>query len=102
MAKKVRLSGPTLTVLNYFMSDIAHSRSGAEIHLATNVGSGTLYPLLLRLEEAGWLKSEWETIDPAEEGRPRRRYYTITGAGQRAAREALQPLQWGGPIAWAR
>jgi PadR family transcriptional regulator len=100
MAKGVRLTGPTLTVLRLFMSDIRKARSGAEIHLDTKIGSGTLYPLLLRLEEVGWLSSEWETIDPSQEGRPRRRYYSITGEGQRAAREALQPLQWGGSPSW--
>ena len=30
---------------------------------------GSLYPALHRLEKRGWLKSEWEDIDPAEEGR---------------------------------
>ena len=100
MSKKVRLSGPTLQVLRLFMSDTVQARSGAEIHLATNIGSGTLYPLLLRLEEAGWLSSEWETTDPSREGRPRRRYYLITGEGQRAARAALEPLQWVGSPAW--
>ncbi|NEW95485.1 PadR family transcriptional regulator [Rhodopseudomonas sp. BR0G17] len=82
------------------MADVKRARSGAEIHLETKIGSGTLYPLLARLEQAGWLVSEWETIDPSAEGRPRRRYYSITGEGQRAAREALEPLQWGGTPAW--
>ncbi|WP_353701736.1 helix-turn-helix transcriptional regulator [Bradyrhizobium sp. INPA03-11B] len=100
MAKNVRLSGPTLKVLRFFMGDVSRPRSGAEIHQATRIGSGTLYPLLVRLEEAGWFLSEWEQIEPSQEGRPRRRYYTITGAGQRAAREALAPLQWEGALAW--
>jgi PadR family transcriptional regulator PadR len=100
MRKRVRLSGPTLTVLRFFMSDIAQARSGAEIHLATKIGSGTLYPLLFRLEDAGWLSSEWENVDPSREGRPRKRFYSITGVGQRAAREALAPLQWEGSPAW--
>ncbi|ACF01312.1 transcriptional regulator, PadR-like family [Rhodopseudomonas palustris TIE-1] len=96
----VRISGPTLKVLRLYMADVKRARSGAEIHLETKIGSGTLYPLLARLEQAGWLVSEWETIDPSAEGRPRRRYYSITGEGQRAAREALEPLQWGGAPAW--
>jgi PadR family transcriptional regulator PadR len=100
MTKDVRLSGPTLKVLRMFMADVAKARSGAEIHLATGIGSGTLYPLLVRLEEANWLESKWENIVPSKEGRPRRRYYAITGIGQRAAREALEPLQWEGSPAW--
>jgi PadR family transcriptional regulator, regulatory protein PadR len=46
---------------------------------------GTLYKALQRLEEAGLLQSQWE--DPniaATEGRPRRRLYEVTGAGERA------------------
>jgi PadR family transcriptional regulator, regulatory protein PadR len=46
---------------------------------------GTLYKALQRLEEAGLLQSQWE--DPniaAAEGRPRRRLYEVTGAGERA------------------
>ena len=100
MAKRVRLSSAGLKVLRFFMNDIKAARSGAEIHLATNVGSGTLYPLLMRLEEAGWLSSEWEDVDASEVGRPRRRNYTITGEGQRAAREALEPLQLEASLAW--
>jgi PadR family transcriptional regulator, regulatory protein PadR len=46
---------------------------------------GTLYKALGRLEEAGLLASEWEDPEPAAvEGRPRRRLYEVTGAGERA------------------
>lgn len=45
---------------------------------------GTLYKALGRLEDAGLLASRWEDPDLAvEEGRPRRRLYTVTGAGER-------------------
>jgi PadR family transcriptional regulator, regulatory protein PadR len=46
---------------------------------------GTLYKALQRLEEAGLLESQWEDPDiAAAEGRPRRRLYAVTGAGERA------------------
>jgi DNA-binding PadR family transcriptional regulator len=46
---------------------------------------GTLYKALQRLEEAGLLTSQWEDPDiAAAEGRPRRRLYEVTGAGERA------------------
>jgi DNA-binding PadR family transcriptional regulator len=51
---------------------------------------GTLYRALGRLEDMGLLKSRGE--DPrvaARENRPRRRFYTLTALGERAARAAL-------------
>jgi PadR family transcriptional regulator, regulatory protein PadR len=65
------------------------------------LGSGTLYPLLQRLENAGWLKSEWEEVDPSEAGRPRRRLYKLTGHGQtRAVRELAELQTTAGVLAW--
>jgi DNA-binding PadR family transcriptional regulator len=46
---------------------------------------GTLYKALGRMEAAGLLESRWEEPDVAlAEGRPRRRLYRLTGAGERA------------------
>jgi len=48
---------------------------------------GTLYKALGRMERAGLLESEWEDPEAAaREGRPRRRLYRVTGAGERALR----------------
>ena len=44
------------------------------------VGQGSLYPALQRLEEKGWVDSEWSATD---QGR-RARYYELTSAGRRA------------------
>ncbi len=55
--------------------------------------TGTIYPILARLEAAGWVVSDWEAIDPAEEGRPRRRLYYLTGAGALQARVALDDMR---------
>jgi PadR family transcriptional regulator PadR len=98
----IRLSERGLRVLRLFLESPRQSRSGAEIGRATKTGSGTLYPLLARLEGAGWLSSEWEDIDPRLAGRPRRRLYRLTGEGQRNARAALARLQLpSGDWAWA-
>jgi PadR family transcriptional regulator PadR len=56
----------------------------------TGLPSGTIYPIVARLEQLGWVASSWE--DPAEhvtEGRPRRRYYRLTDDGAEQARDAL-------------
>lgn len=63
--------------------------AGAALSARTGLASGTLYPILKRLEDAKWLESRWEEIDPREAGRPRRRFYSITGIGQRGYQEAV-------------
>jgi DNA-binding PadR family transcriptional regulator len=97
----VRLTQPTLKVLRFLLETPREGRSGAEMSKATKVGSGTLYPMLARLESAGWLTSEWEVIDPREAGRPRRRFYKLTALGQNNAHAALADLQMApGELAW--
>ena len=97
----VRLTQPTLKVLRFLLEKPREGRSGAEMSKATGVGSGTLYPMLARLELAGWLSSEWEAIDPKAAGRPRRRFYKLTAVGQNKACAALAELQVaGGELAW--
>lgn len=101
MADNIRLSGPILRLLKMMIEKPLEGRSGADISKTLNIGSGTLYPLLQRLENAGWLKSEWEKLDPSEAGRPRRRYYKLTGEGQTRAARALSDLQTApGVLAW--
>jgi len=101
MSDDVRLSQQGLKVLRFLMETPREGRSGAEMSKATKVGSGTLYPMLARLENAGWLTSEWEKIDPSEEGRPRRRFYRLTAVGQNSARKALGDLQMtAGELVW--
>ena len=101
MSADVRLTQPTLKVLRFLLETPREGRSGAEMSKATKVGSGTLYPMLARLEAAGWLTSEWEVIDPSEAGRPRRRFYRLTAVGQNSARAALADLQMtAGELAW--
>lgn len=66
------------------------------------MASGTLYPILLRLEAAGWLRSEWELGDPATLGRPRRRYYMLTGEGAKSAAAVAREVQASiGGLAWS-
>jgi PadR family transcriptional regulator, regulatory protein PadR len=91
--EEVRLSGPTLRVLKLMLAGPRDKRSGFEISRDLNIGSGTLYPLLARLEKAGWLKSEWENVNPTEVKRPRRRFYFLTGVGYTKALAALNDLQ---------
>jgi len=96
------MSVQTLKVLGTFLADTRDELSGAEIGRLTKLASGTLYPILLRLETAGWLESRWECEEPRQLGRPRRRFYRITGLGARnsvAAYNDLQPAL--GKFSWA-
>lgn len=67
---------------------------GFEIMRATGLPSGTVYPLLRRLEAAGHLSSSWEDAESAhEEGRPPRRYYEATPDGMVALAEARERIR---------
>jgi len=97
-----RITGPTLKVLSTLLASPRDELSGADIGRTARLPSGTLYPILLRLESAGWLESRWETDDPTALGRPRRRLYRVTGIGARKAKAAFKELAPGfGRIAWA-
>ncbi len=66
-------------------------RYGFEIMKAAHLPSGTVYPLLRRLETSGMVASRWERADAArDEGRPPRRYYTATAEGAQALSEARE------------
>ncbi len=91
----VRMSLQTLRVLEVFLENPTEQRSGADVHQACGIASGTLYPILLRLEAAGWFVSRWESIDPSTAGRPRRRLYRLTSTGQRRASEIFASFSRG-------
>jgi PadR family transcriptional regulator, regulatory protein PadR len=87
-----RITGPTLKVLGEFFSRPTDRLSGIEISRSTGLASGTLYPILFRLEGAGWLESEWEEVAATEVKRPRRRLYRITAIGETNARASFREL----------
>ncbi len=88
----MRLSHSGLLVLKACLDRAPADLYGYELMQVTRLASGTLYPLLLRFEEAGWLRSTWEKVDPGKEGRPRRRMYRITTTGQGAIAKNLGAL----------
>jgi DNA-binding PadR family transcriptional regulator len=80
---------PTQLVLTALVTDPDRERYGAELGREAGLPSGTVHPILARLEGLGWITSSWEDVDPSEVGRPARRYYRLTGTGLDAARSAL-------------
>lgn len=82
----VRNTVTTRDVLDSFLRSAGASLYGLDIIRETGHASGTVYPILRRLEHEGWLASRWESIDPVAVGRPARRMYSITAEGVAAAR----------------
>ena len=66
-------------------------RYGFDVMDVTGLPSGTVYPALRRLEQAGLIASTWEPEATAQrEQRPARKYYSITEAGDSALGGALK------------
>jgi PadR family transcriptional regulator PadR len=80
------------TVLKVFLEDPDQPRYGFELMKLTGLASGSLYPMLARLEGAGWLTRGKEDIDLRAAGRPARTHCTITGPAISAARVQLAAL----------
>jgi PadR family transcriptional regulator PadR len=93
--RDVRMSLQTLRVLEVFLENPTAQLSGADVHENCGLASGTLYPILLRLESAGWFVSRWESIDPSRAGRPRRRLYRLTSTGLKRASEVFASFSRG-------
>lgn len=83
---KMRITFPTATVLCALADGHGY---GFEIIEVTGLGAGTVYPILRRLEEGGFVRSRWEAAKLAQaEGRPPRRNYRMTLEGRRVTEEA--------------
>src|SRR3954470_9903080 len=89
MGAELRMTIPTQLVLEALVADPDRELYGVEIGELASLRSGTVHPILARLEGVDWLTSRWEDIDPQVEGRPPRRYYRLTVDGALAARAAL-------------
>ena len=76
----MNLTLPTTLVLQALACGHHH---GFDVMDATGLPSGTVYPMLRRLEKEGLVRANWEDPETArEEQRPPRRYYELTGEGQ--------------------
>jgi Predicted transcriptional regulators len=62
---------------------------GLRIAQTTGLMTGTVYPILARLEKAGWVTSHWEEDEGPDSRGSRRRLYELTPMGRELAREAL-------------
>jgi DNA-binding PadR family transcriptional regulator len=76
-------------VLRAFLEDPTADRYGYDLMKAAKLPSGTLYPMLSRLEGDGLVTASWEPSPQDGSGRPPRRFYRLTGEGVRIARLEL-------------
>ncbi len=85
MTRRPNVSRQTRTALASFLPRPQEWRYGYDISRETGLKSGTLYPLLMRLYDQGFLEAEWR---PSEKpGRPPRHAYRLTAPGLALARE---------------
>ena len=68
----------------YDLSKLIHTRSGGQLTFHID----SLYPLLYRLEERGWIKGSW--VEKPNERR--RRFYKVTSKGRQVL--AQQRKTW--------
>lgn len=87
MTRTRRLSHQALAILSALAG--ADWLYGLELAERTGLKSGSLYPILIRLDERGLLESRW--IEPSVPGRPPRHAYRILPAGLQALTEAGRP-----------
>ncbi|MGH7460692.1 MAG: PadR family transcriptional regulator, partial [Longimicrobiales bacterium] len=86
-----RLTRTTSRALFAFLETPRSWRYGYDLIKAADLSSGTLYPLLARLTDDGWLESRWEESELP--GRPPRQLYRLTATGRMQARRALERAQ---------
>lgn len=94
MARRPNSSKQTEAVLAALLGS-PEWRHGYDLSRETGLKSGTLYPILMRLERQDWLEAVWE--DEPAPGKPRRHLYRLTAFGSEEAarilntREAMSP-----------
>src|SRR5437762_13227431 len=90
MPRSRNVSRQTRILLSVLVANPQSWRHGYELSKLTELKSGTLYPLLIRLSEHGLLESKWLPVD--QPGRPPRHVYRLTTAGLALARaQAVEP-----------
>jgi PadR family transcriptional regulator PadR len=97
---ELKITSQVMRVLHAFIEAHGSELTGANIHERTGMRSGTLYPILIRFREGGWLSDRWEDEEAFELGRPKRRYYRLTAAGRLAYNRGLAKAS-AGEFAWA-
>ena len=87
MVESVRLSAQTMLLLSVLLEGHGEWSYGYDLSQRTKLKSGTLYPILIRLTERGWLETRWEL--GGDQGKPRHMYRLTAGGRRRALASVL-------------
>lgn len=87
MAPNLDSSPQTLRLLAALLEQPDGWHYGYELSRRTGLRSGTLYPILVRLADRGWLETRW--AQPERPGRPARHTYRLTPSGRELARQRV-------------
>jgi hypothetical protein len=87
MLADVRITMPVLKVLAAMLERPQQPNYGLGLIRDTGLKSGTLYPVLARLVDAGWIEGSW--VDAGGKGRPPRKVYRFTTGGLSSASAAV-------------
>ncbi|HTP40161.1 MAG TPA: helix-turn-helix transcriptional regulator [Steroidobacteraceae bacterium] len=83
-----RSSSQTLRLLRALMDEPGKWHHGYELSKHTGLLSGTLYPMLMRLSDRGYLNHKW--LEPSGAGKPPRHAYRLSTRGIAHAREQFE------------
>lgn len=85
-------------VLRALLADSGAEAYATQVAAAARLRTGTIYPVLARLERLGWVESRWEQPGATSGSGPARRCYRITGDGAQQVQVALAAVdrraQW--------
>lgn len=87
MNSERKASAQTLALLAALLEQPRQWRHGYDLAQETDLKSGTLYPILMRLSDRGLLDSKWQ--ETPERGRPPRHMYRLTSAGLAYGRDQI-------------
>lgn len=85
----MRISAVTVAVLRAFLESPTDDMYGFDLMTRCKIRPGTLYPILARLENCGWLESNWNDMETDNGPQLRRRAYRLSHVGQMSAIEAV-------------
>lgn len=92
MPRPLRITQPLRLLLDALYAEAQRWRYGYDLSRETELKSGTLYPLLIRLEELKLLETKWG--EAQANGRPPRHLYRLTADGRAFARELAAEGDW--------